>query len=1277
MVKILTIQNESSITLAYLNNLENGNVHEIINGEYTLNFVALIEPLKTEHLYNKDNLIVYNNDYFRVVNFEELHSEDNMLTIEVTAEHISYDLIKDTKESFVYNDRAAIYVMNEALTDTNFTFLGTDVTATASIDLQRTEEKPLNVKSILYQIAIIWGGELEYFQRDIELKQQLGQNRGVDFRFGKNIQNIRRIVNFADDTISYDVEVVQGSELEELGYFELGDTIRVIDDALNIDIYTRIIEVERDIITGINSRVILGQPIGTILDNITGINKKIKETEEKISAADNKIDETAMNFFDAIENIELTPGPQGEPGPQGPSGPKGDTGTQGPKGENGQTSYFHVAYADTSTGGGFNQDPTGKEFIGTYVDFSSVDSTDPTKYSWALIKGSQGEKGDQGIPGQNGADGQTTYLHIAYADDASGNGFSQSPTGKTYMGTYTDFIPQDSSDKTKYIWVKIKGEQGPQGLQGLQGPQGNQGIQGPVGTDGLSSYTHIAYANNATGTSGFSTTDSVNKLYIGMYVDNLPNDSTDPSRYNWTLIKGADGAQGIPGPKGDNGQTSYLHIAYANNSTGTSGFSTTDSANKLYIGQYTDYTSADSTDPTKYSWTKIKGDTGATGATGPKGDQGIPGTPGADGITYYTWIKYADTPTSGMSDSPTNKKYMGIAVNKTTQTESTNYSDYTWSLTKGDQGVQGEPGTDGQTTYTWVKYADTPTSGISDNPTNKKYIGLAFNKNTATESTNYSDYTWSLMPQNIEVGGRNLIKEIPFEKEYLIGTNTLKTYPLTDTSKVIGQEVTLSFYGKSSTGSNKVYISIAVGSSTRTNITGNLTLPLEYEKFTYTFNSSSDENINNIMFVYGTQWHSSNEGTISIKEVKLEKGNIATDWTPAPEDIDQKIITTYYQTTTPVNAKPGDLWFNTTTKKLYRRGVAWDLIEDAGITEAVAAAQTAQTTADGKIVTYYGSTTPENPSNGDLWYKIENEQWYIKNMNMAISELDSVLIRDMFVTKKLYRFNISGDWQPITDSDIEDVRNKVDKVVDEHGMLIASKLSGTLQTAVDTVTGSKNGGVTYAEGVGIVLHNQPVQEESTEAMLLTANGLLISNSKNTDGTWRWRTAATGKSISADAITTGTLTAVNIDAVTITGSTLISESSTQRVTIDDGLIEIYDKNLDEVLLSAEDGHLIAKAYLQTGTEVGATFIDNTGIYFRNDTGYGSEIKGGASLSLSSDTSINIDAGLNISIDALNSISLSAITVSIDNLNVNKLEGRSCSWKGWNNLSSWDSVLTAGF
>ena len=164
-------------------------------------------------------------------------------------------------------------------------------------------------------------------------------------------------------------------------------------------------------------------------------------------------------------------GLQGEKGDQGIQGPKGDTGATGPKGDKGATgaagkdgvsTYFHIAYADNASGGGFSQNPAGKNYIGTYVDHFATDSTNPSTYKWQLVKGAQGEKGDKGIPGTNGNDGKTSYLHIAYANSADGNtGFDvSSSTGKLYIGQYVDFTEADSNDPTKYSWTKIKGDDG-------------------------------------------------------------------------------------------------------------------------------------------------------------------------------------------------------------------------------------------------------------------------------------------------------------------------------------------------------------------------------------------------------------------------------------------------------------------------------------------------------------------------------------------------------------------------------------------------------------------------------------------------------------------------------------------------------------------------------------------------------------------------------------------------------------------------------------------------
>lgn len=141
---------------------------------------------------------------------------------------------------------------------------------------------------------------------------------------------------------------------------------------------------------------------------------------------------------------------------------------------------------------------------------------------------------------------------------------------------------------------------------------GPQGIPG-VGTDGKTTYLHIRYAPVQNPTAA-QMSKTPNK-YIGTYTDFSGVDSTDPSKYTWAKFEGDQGAQGVPGTPGANGKTPYFHIAYANSADGGTGFSVDNSVDKLYIGQYTDYTPDDSTDPARYSWTKIKGEQGTAGRT--------------------------------------------------------------------------------------------------------------------------------------------------------------------------------------------------------------------------------------------------------------------------------------------------------------------------------------------------------------------------------------------------------------------------------------------------------------------------------------------------------------------------------------------------------------------------------------------------------------------------------------------------------------------------------------
>ena len=139
------------------------------------------------------------------------------------------------------------------------------------------------------------------------------------------------------------------------------------------------------------------------------------------------------------------------------------------------------------------------------------------------------------------------------------------------------------------------------------------------GQDGVSSYIHRKYSDNANGT---PMSDNSNLKYLGIYTGSSATPPTTPTSYTWSKIKGEDGRQGVPGVRGADGRTSYLHTAYANSPTGDVDFSTTNSNGKEYIGTYSDFEINDSNDYRRYKWVKIKGENGRDGNNGRDGRNG-------------------------------------------------------------------------------------------------------------------------------------------------------------------------------------------------------------------------------------------------------------------------------------------------------------------------------------------------------------------------------------------------------------------------------------------------------------------------------------------------------------------------------------------------------------------------------------------------------------------------------------------------------------------------------
>lgn len=440
------------------------------------------------------------------------------------------------------------------------------------------------------------------------------------------------------------------------------------------------------------------------------------------------------------------------------------------------------------------------------------------------------------------------------------------------------FEALENGIKRGYYEVTItKVDDGEPGPAGPQGPPGEQGIPGKPGADGRTQYTHIAYANSEDGTKDFSVSDS-NREYIGMYVDFIPNDSTDPAKYAWSKIKGADGAIGTPGKPGADGKTPYLHIAYANSADGKTGFSTTDGTNKLYIGQYTDYIQADSTDATKYTWTKIKGENGKDGTNSRSyileaSDTAI--KKGADGALTPSKITFRSFYRDG--DSATRTPYNGRFKIE----ESTNGTSYSVKYTSSANESAKE-------------YTPTATAKI-----------LRCTLYSADGTINALD-TQSVVVltdvDNLEIGGRNLLLNTGFNtfNYWIKGSNTKSLQMVNGWCEVTIGGTWSGFVQEFIPEKNVEYIvsyeaylvdTVAETAVLETdfgtpdqNQTINKT-PAKYSlKLKYpstSLNGKIDFMLSNNEV--GKKWR--------IRNIKLEKGNKATDWSPAPEDIETLVVT--------------------------------------------------------------------------------------------------------------------------------------------------------------------------------------------------------------------------------------------------------------------------------------------------------------------------------------------------------------------------------------------------
>ncbi len=803
---------------------------------------------------------------------------------------------------------------------------------------------------------------------------------------------LKKAVNPA---VNYEVDIAVLPE-----NIEIGDTVHIVDDNEDLYLSARVLELKYDYALEQYTAT-----LGDYLIEVSTVDEKLKELADNLKEMPKAIqyypwvryaDDADGNGFSMFPQDKAymaviygkTSTPSDNPSDYagkwqrvvGPNGQDGADGIVGPAGEDGQTSYFHRAYANSLDGKtDFSvTDGNGKSYMGTYSDFIKADSTDPTKYNWALFKGDKGDNGTDGVAGKDGIGIKSTAITYALGD----SGTTTPATGWTtsvpslvkgkYLWTKTVWLYTDNTSESGYSTTYI-------------GKDGNDGNNGLAGKDGVGiSATKVEYVGSTSGTtkptSGWLTT--VPSVAAGNFLWTRTTwsytDGTSESGYSVAKM-GEKGDQGIKGPVGADGKSSYTHIAYANSSDSERNMNNwvlSDPAKEAAKIAYKDGTNIidykgvgnwenfgmpiKAKKGTKFSFTfswsqpatsgyfsvyLSEDKNGASGSGKPAGVKKLDLAATAQTNKLYTIEDTAITDTmylvftggsvtdgvqyqfklsiqQDFSQDPNNHEYMGW-YSDFMATDSNDPSQYGWILIKGEDGSDGTPGkagVDGRTPYfhqAWADSQDGKTNFSTTVSLGKKYLGT-YTDFISADSTDPTKYRWTELVGAMEVGGENLIRNGNFINQTsthwrdwngATGATREISKPGTDWPANTGGVIHLVNPNGGQWGYAQDNIKVAKGGTYTISVvvtgTQGTKVALQHgnggtdawqakeivkptsgmDTLSYTFKVGNDAETTNIYVGFGQN----GKGTVWMSRITLQKGNVATDWEPAPGDTDEKI----------------------------------------------------------------------------------------------------------------------------------------------------------------------------------------------------------------------------------------------------------------------------------------------------------------------------------------------------------------------------------------------------
>ena len=633
---------------------------------------------------------------------------------------------------------------------------------------------------------------------------------------------------------------------------------------------------------------------------------------------------------------------------QGPEGPQGEQGSPGRDGVDGVAGKNGVGIADTSityavSVSGTQEPESGwseqvpelikGRFLWTKTFWRYTDGAHETGYSVAYI-GQDGNTGKDGIAGKDGVGIAATEIMYASSNSSTiapaGGWSTQVPTVPQghYLWTRTTWRYTDKTTETGYS-VSRNGQDGAKGDPGRDGVPGKNGL-------GLKN-TSVMYgiSMNDTVQPG-SWTSQVPALIKGQYLWTRTiwtyTDNTNETGYQKTYIPrdGNNGRDGIAGKDGVGIKSTT--ITYAGSTSGTVPPTTNWTSNipnvqpGFFLWTKTVWTYTDNTSETGYSVSKIgeTGPRGLQGLQGPQGLQGIPGPTGRDGRSQYTHIAFSDSPNGeGFSHTDQGRAYIGQYQDFNPE-HSKDPAAYRWTKWRGNdgaQGIPGKPGADGKTNYFHIAYASSADGSrefsLEDN--NQQYMGY-YSDYTQADSRDRTKYKWFDRLANVQVGSQNLLRNtatLPIKDG--VGTTwnvrsggngtaevlTLSNYPVPGILKgirikdntnngnkdlgqnvklIVGQRYTMSCWARVSPTSDRPNVNLLIRSWTVNDTNRVLFKTISnknWVKYSLSFTADTENN--------GIQFGQNGPGNIEICGMKLELGNVPTDWSLAVEDIQSQL----------------------------------------------------------------------------------------------------------------------------------------------------------------------------------------------------------------------------------------------------------------------------------------------------------------------------------------------------------------------------------------------------